>query len=42
MLSVVWHYWLGFFLSIGAFFTVLAVVVGYIVNVEAPRYPKKR
>ncbi|MEM7341393.1 MAG: hypothetical protein AAF467_22245 [Actinomycetota bacterium] len=41
MLAVVWHFWIGFFLAIGTVVTVLAVVVGYIVNVEVPRYPKK-
>lgn len=41
MLAVVWHYWIGFFLAIGTVATLLAVVVGYIANVEAPRYPKK-
>lgn len=42
MLAVVWHYWIGFFLAIGVVMTLAAILVGYIVNVEAPRYPKKR
>jgi len=40
MLAVVWHFWLGFFLAIGAVLTLLSVVVGYIARVELPRYPK--
>ncbi len=42
MLAVIWHFWIGLFLAIGAFATVLAVVVGYIVKVERPRYPKQQ
>lgn len=41
MLAVVWHFWLGFFLALGALGTVLAIAVGYIAKVEMPRYPKK-
>ena len=41
MFAVVWHFWIGFFLAIGAVLTVLAVVAGYIARVEVPRYPKK-
>ncbi len=41
MLAVVWHWWIGFFLSVGALFTVLGVIVGYFKNVENPRYPRK-
>lgn len=41
MLAVVWHFWIGFALSVGVVMTLLALVVGYIVKVEAPRYPKK-
>lgn len=35
----VWHYWIGFFLVIGAVLTVVALVVGYLVKVEKPRFP---
>ena len=42
MLAVIWHFWIGFFLAIGAFLTVLAIAVGYIVKVERPRYPKQQ
>lgn len=41
MLAVVWHFWIGLFLAIGAIATVVAVAIGYIVKVEMPRYPKK-
>lgn len=41
LLAVVWHFWIGLFLAIGAVATVLMVAVGYIAKVEAPRYPKK-
>jgi hypothetical protein len=41
MLAVVWHYWIGFFLTFGAVLSLLAVAVGYVVKVEVPKYPKK-
>lgn len=41
MLAVVWHFWLGLILAISVVMTLLGVAVGYIVKVEAPRYPKK-
>jgi formate-dependent nitrite reductase membrane component NrfD len=41
MLALVWHFWIGFFLTIGAIAAVIAVVIGYLVKVEMPRYPKK-
>ncbi len=42
MLAVVWHWWIGVFLSIGAIALVIALVVGYFTQVENPRYPRKR
>jgi hypothetical protein len=42
MIAVVWHYWLGMALAIGAVATVAAVGVGYLRNVESTRYPKGR
>jgi hypothetical protein len=42
MLAVLWTWWIGFFLSIGAFLTVVAVVAGYFMKVENPRYPRKQ
>ncbi len=41
LLAVVWHWWIGFFLAIGSVLTVIALVVGYLKTVQAPRYPKK-
>ena len=41
MLAVVWHFWIGFVLAIGAVMTLLAIAVGYVAKVEMPRYPKK-
>ena len=40
-LAVVWHWWLGFFLVIGAVLAVLGTLVGYLMKVENPRYPKR-
>jgi hypothetical protein len=37
----VWYYWLGWAIAIGAVLTTLAVVVGYLVRVVAPQYPKR-
>jgi hypothetical protein len=36
----IWHYWIGVALVLGALAAVLALVVGYLVKVERPRYPK--
>jgi hypothetical protein len=41
MFAVIWHWWLGFFLSVGAILAIAAVVVGYIAKVQRPRYPRK-
>ena len=41
MLAVVWHFWLGLILAVGCIFSVLALVVGYIVKVQRPQYPRK-
>jgi hypothetical protein len=42
VLGVVWHYWIGVALFAGAVLTVLAVVVGYLVKVQSPQYPKRQ
>lgn len=39
--AVVWHYWIGVVLFLGAILTVAAVVVGYLVKVQSLKYPKK-
>lgn len=36
----VWHYWLAVALAIPAIGLVLAIIVGYLKTVEAPRFPK--
>ena len=41
LLAVIWHWWIGFFLTIGSILLVMKLVVGYFVKVENPRYPKK-
>ena len=41
MLAVIWHWWIGFFLTIGAVLLVISLVIGYFAKVENPRYPKK-
>ncbi len=38
----VWHYWLAVFLSIGCVLTFIALLVGYLHKVEAPRFPKRQ
>jgi hypothetical protein len=39
--AVVWHYWIGVVLFVGAFLTVAAVLLGYLVKVQSLKYPKK-
>jgi len=41
MIAVVWHFWIGLFLSFGVVATLLAVAVGYIAVVERQKHPKK-
>jgi hypothetical protein len=42
MVAVVWHYWIGVALIVGAVATVGAMAVGYLRSVESTRYPKER
>jgi len=37
----VWHFWLAVPLAVGTVLGVLQLVVGYVVKVVAPRYPKR-
>ena len=37
----VWHYWLGWAIAIGAVLTFFALIVGYVVKVQGPQYPKR-
>jgi len=41
ILAVVWHYWIGVAVAIGALLAVLATVAGYLVKVWAARYPRQ-
>jgi hypothetical protein len=38
----VWHYWIGLILLIVTGLLLLAVIVGYLVRVQAPQYPRRR
>jgi hypothetical protein len=42
MLALIWHYWLGVAITLGAVATVVALVVGYLRSVESARYPRER
>ena len=42
MLAVVWHYWIGVVLVVGAVLTIGALAFGYLFSVEKTRYPKGR
>ena len=37
----VWHYWLGWAMAIGAVLTLVALIIGYLVRVQGPQYPKR-
>ncbi len=37
----VWHYWLGWAIAIGAVLTFVALLIGYLIKVQAPQYPKR-
>lgn len=40
MLAVIWHYWLGVALAIGAVAMIGKMVADYFRTVESQRYPK--
>ena len=40
--AMVWHYWLGVAIAIGAIVGAVALVAGYFKTVESTRYPKER
>jgi hypothetical protein len=37
----VWHWWISVPLVVGGLLLVVALIVGYIVRVVAPRYPRR-
>jgi len=37
--AYVWHFWLGVILVIASVLTVVALLIGYLVKVERPRFP---
>jgi len=37
----VWHYWIGVTLFGGGVLAVISLVVGYLVKVQAPQYPRR-
>lgn len=37
----VWTFWLAVPLALGAILLVVALIAGYLVKVEAPRYPRQ-
>ena len=41
LVAVVWHWWIGVFLTIGAIGALLATIAGYLAKVQNPRYPRR-
>jgi len=41
MFAVVWHYWIAVALTIPAILLILATIIGYLVKVVGPRYPRR-
>jgi hypothetical protein len=41
MVAVVWHYWIGVALVLGAVATLGALIFGYVSKVQSTRYPKR-
>lgn len=39
--ATLWYQWLAWALMIGTVLTAVMLLVGYLVKVEAPRYPKR-
>jgi hypothetical protein len=37
-----WHYWIAIALALGTILVVIAIVVGYLVKVQAPQYPRRQ
>ena len=39
--AVVWHWWIGVFLAVGAIVVLLATIAGYFAKVQSPKYPRR-
>ena len=37
----VWHYWIAVPLVAGAVLAIIATIVGYLVKVQSPKYPRR-
>ena len=40
-LAVIWHFWIGLVFFVLSLVVVAATVVGYLVRVQSPKYPKR-
>jgi hypothetical protein len=40
--AYVWHWWIGVALVLATFGAVVALAVGYLKQVQAPQYPRRR
>lgn len=40
-LAVVWHFWIGVSLVLGALLVTVAVIIGYVYKVVLPKYPRR-
>lgn len=41
MIGVVWHFWIGVALVVPTIGLTLAIIIGYLVKVVAPKYPRR-
>lgn len=39
--AVIWHFWIGLVFFVLSLVVVVAVIVGYLVRVQSPKYPKR-
>ena len=40
-IGVIWHYWIGVVFFVLSLIVVAAVIVGYLVRVQSPKFPKR-
>ena len=40
-LAVIWHFWIGLVFFVLSLVVVAAIVVGYLVRVQSPKYPRR-